>query len=189
MLRENLDLGRPDHVQLIFNRRVSRRTRTRYRTRVITDGVIPSLHVDYKKSRIKQYYKEGRALRTETAINDTYDFGVGRRLKNLDDLKQSGFAANRVPELGRAPRRAPRHPGALEGRIDLPDLCLDEIVQFPGDDLQDVDAHPGHRLLCTHHGRTAGDEKCGDDYDHEPTTWRFIALSWLMAETHTSANT
>ena len=95
VVRENLDMGRPDHVQLIFNRRVNRRTPTRYRTRVITDGVIPSLHVDYKHSRIKQYYKEGRALRTETVINDTYDFAVGRRLKNLDDLKQIGFAANR----------------------------------------------------------------------------------------------
>ena len=95
VVRENLDMGRPDHVQLIFNRRVSRRTPTRYRTRVITDGVIPSLHVDYKHSRIKQYHKEGRALRTETVINDTYDFDVGRRLKNLDDLKQIGFAANR----------------------------------------------------------------------------------------------
>ena len=63
---------------------------------MITDGVIPSLHVDYKRSRIiKQYHKEGRALRTETVINDTYDFDVGRRLKNLDDLKQIGFAANR----------------------------------------------------------------------------------------------
>ena len=56
---ENLDMGRPDHVQLIFNRRVSRRTPTRYRTRVITDGVIPSLHVDYKHSRIKQFAEEG----------------------------------------------------------------------------------------------------------------------------------
>ena len=73
VMRENLDLGRPDHVQLIFNRRVTRRTPSRYRTRVITDGVIPSLHVDYKHSRIKQYHKEGRALRTETVINDTYD--------------------------------------------------------------------------------------------------------------------
>ena len=27
-MRENLDMGRPDHVQLIFNRRVSRRTPT-----------------------------------------------------------------------------------------------------------------------------------------------------------------
>ena len=95
VMRENLDMGRPDHVQLIFDRRVSRRTPTRHRTRVITDGVTPSLHVDYKRSRIKQYHKEGRALRTETVINDTYDFDVGRRLKNLDDLKQIGFAANR----------------------------------------------------------------------------------------------
>ena len=95
VMREHLDMGRPDHVQLIFNRRVNRRTPTRYRTRVITDGVIPSLHVDYKHSRIKQYHKEGRALRTETVVNDTYDFAVGRRLRNLDDLKKIGFAANR----------------------------------------------------------------------------------------------
>ena len=95
VVRENLDMGRPDHVQLIFDRRISRRTPSRYRTRVITDGVIPSLHVDYKHSRIKQYHKEGRALRTETVINDTYDFDVGRRLRNLDDLKKIGFAANR----------------------------------------------------------------------------------------------
>ncbi|MCY4112018.1 MAG: hypothetical protein OXF96_08775 [Chloroflexi bacterium] len=95
VMRENLDLGRPDHVQLIFDRRVTRRTPSRYRTRVITDGVVPSLHVDYKHSRIKQYHKEGRALRTETVINDTYDFDIGRRLRNLEDLKKIGFAANR----------------------------------------------------------------------------------------------
>ena len=95
IMRENLDLGRPDHVQLIFDRRVTRRTPSRYRTRVITEGVVPSLHVDYKHSRIKQYHKEGRALRTETVVNDTYDFDVGRRLRNLEDLKKIGFAANR----------------------------------------------------------------------------------------------
>ena len=75
-------MGRPDHVQLIFDRRISRRTPPRYRTRAIADGVIPSLHVDYKHSRIKQYHKEGRALRIETVINDNYDFDVGRRLRN-----------------------------------------------------------------------------------------------------------
>ena len=41
-----------------------------FRTRVLTEGVTPSLHVDYKNTRIKQYHKEGRALRTETTIND-----------------------------------------------------------------------------------------------------------------------
>jgi DNA-binding HxlR family transcriptional regulator len=53
------------------------------------------LHVNYKKSRIKQYHKEGEALRTETTINDTRDFGIGRRIENLAELRKIGFAANR----------------------------------------------------------------------------------------------
>ena len=82
-------------MQLIFDRRVTKRTPGRFRTRVLTEGVTPSLHVDYKHSRIKQYHKEGRALRTETTINDTRDFGIGKRLCNLPALRQIGFQANR----------------------------------------------------------------------------------------------
>lgn len=95
VIRDNLDLGRPDQVQLIFERRVTRRTPGRFRTRVITEGVVPSLHIDYKSSRIKQYHKEGRALRTETTINNTRDFAIGRRLHNLPALREVGFSANR----------------------------------------------------------------------------------------------
>jgi hypothetical protein len=95
VIRENLDIGRPDQMQLIFDRRVSRRTPGRFRTRVLTEGVVPSLHVDYKKSKVKQYHKEGQALRTETTINDTYDFEIGRALRNLPALRAIGFAANR----------------------------------------------------------------------------------------------
>jgi hypothetical protein len=95
VIRENLDIGRPSQVQLIFDRRINKTTPGRFRTRVITDGVVPSLHVDYKKTRIKQYHKEGRALRTETTINDTRDFGIGKSLKNLPALRQIGFQANR----------------------------------------------------------------------------------------------
>jgi len=95
VIRENLDIGRPDQMQLIFNRRVSRRTPGRFRTRVLTEGVVPSLHVQYKKAKVKQYHKEGQALRTETTINDTYDFEIGRALRNLPALREIGFAANR----------------------------------------------------------------------------------------------
>ena len=95
VIRENLDIGRPSQAQLIFDRRVNRRTPGRFRTRVITEGVIPSLHVDYKSSRIKQYHKEGRALRTETTINNTRDFGIGKHLRNLPALRNIGFQANR----------------------------------------------------------------------------------------------
>jgi len=95
VIRENLDLGRPDQVQLIFDRRVTKRTPGRFRTRVLTNGVAPSLHVDYKSSKIKQYHKEGRALRTETTINNPRDFNINKGLKNLPALREIGFNANR----------------------------------------------------------------------------------------------
>jgi hypothetical protein len=97
VIRENIDLGRPEQVQLIFDRKMQRKTATdgRCRTRILTEGVTPSLHVYYKNTHLKQYHKEGRALRTETTINNTYDFGVGRRLRNLPKLREIGFAANR----------------------------------------------------------------------------------------------
>ncbi len=34
-------------------------------------------------------------MRTETVINDTYDFAIDRRLNNLDALMEVGFTANR----------------------------------------------------------------------------------------------
>jgi hypothetical protein len=99
VIRDNLDLGRPDQVSLIFDRRIirtgPRATPGRFRTRVITDGVTPSLHLDYKRSSIKQYHKLGRALRTETTITQTRDFGIGKRLTNLPALASIGFTANR----------------------------------------------------------------------------------------------
>jgi hypothetical protein len=94
LIRENLSLGRPDWVSLIFDRRVTKRTPGTFRTRILTQGVIPSLHVSYKSSKIKQYFKEGRALRTETTINNTRDFGVGKSLHNLPALREIGFSAN-----------------------------------------------------------------------------------------------
>src|SRR5262245_13288790 len=95
VIRENLDLGRPEEVQLIFNRKITRRTPGRFRTRILTQDVTPFLNVYYKNARIKQYHKENRALRTETTINNTYDFGIGKRLHNLPKLREIGFAANR----------------------------------------------------------------------------------------------
>src|SRR5439155_13169952 len=67
VIRDNLDIGRPDQVSLVFDRRIHRRgpraTPGTFRTRIITEGVTPSLHVYYKHTTIKQYHKEGRALR------------------------------------------------------------------------------------------------------------------------------
>jgi hypothetical protein len=95
IIREHLDLGRPTQVQLIFDRRVTKQTPGHFRTRVITEGVVPSLHADYKSSRLKQYHKEGRALRTELTINNPKDFAIGKRLSNLPALCAVGFSATR----------------------------------------------------------------------------------------------
>ena len=99
VIRDNLGAGRPDQASLIFGRHLIRTgprpTPGRFRTRVITSGVTPSLHVDYKHATIKQYHKEGRALRTETTINDTQDFQIGKRLTNLPALREVGFSATR----------------------------------------------------------------------------------------------
>ncbi|HKV38193.1 MAG TPA: hypothetical protein VJX67_03190 [Blastocatellia bacterium] len=96
VIRDHLDIGRPDQVALIFNRRVQRCTPGKFRTRVITQGVDPTLCCYYKSSRIKQYFKEGWALRTETVICNTRDFGIGRRVcaTNWNTLRAVGEAAN-----------------------------------------------------------------------------------------------
>jgi hypothetical protein len=68
VIRAILDLGRPSRVSLLFPARLTRRTPPPYRgyrTRVITQGVDPSLHVEYKYCHVKQYFKEGRGLRNE----------------------------------------------------------------------------------------------------------------------------
>lgn len=96
VIHDNIDLGRPKNVQVIFDRRVIKTTPSRFRTRVITQGAVPSLWVDYKSSTIKQYFKQGRAIRTETTVNNTRDFGrIGRRIENLPALRDVAFSANR----------------------------------------------------------------------------------------------
>jgi hypothetical protein len=95
IIRDNLDLGRPDRVQLIFPRKIIRTTPGSFRTRVLREGVYPSLHISYKQFDLKQYFKEGRALRTEGTFHNVGDFGVNKGLENIDYLKQLGRQINR----------------------------------------------------------------------------------------------
>lgn len=94
VIRDHLDLGRPSRVQLLFDRRIIKTTPGKFATRVITDGVLPSLHVQYKRCHVKQYFKEGRALRTETTINDARDFGLRRGLQHFETLRRLGQRTN-----------------------------------------------------------------------------------------------
>jgi len=95
IIRDNLDLGRPDRVQLIFDRVVTKKTPGEFRTRVIQDGVHPSLHINYKNFDLKQYFKEGRGCRTEGTFRNTKDFDINKGLANLPYLQKVGREINR----------------------------------------------------------------------------------------------
>jgi hypothetical protein len=96
MIRDHLDIGRPDRVSITFDRRINRCTPGRFQTRVITRGVDPQISATYKSSKIKVYLKEGRALRAEVSVNDTYDFGIGRLVNraNWKALRSIGQSAD-----------------------------------------------------------------------------------------------
>jgi hypothetical protein len=151
VIRDNLDIGRPDSAGLIFGRRVIRKgpraTPGKFRTRVLTEGVVPTLHVDYKHSKVKQYHKEGKALRTETTINDTRDLGIGKRLENLPALRAAGFQANR--RLLRAQRIS--HDPA-DGQAAITQVCQPLTTQagtrVAGLRLGDPRAHALLAALC-----------------------------------------
>jgi hypothetical protein len=95
VIRDNLDLGRPDRVQLIFEKRIAAAAPGSFRTRVIQQGVSPSLHIEYRSFNLKQYFKEGRALRTEGTFNNPKDFGVNKGLPSFAYLQQVGRHINR----------------------------------------------------------------------------------------------
>jgi hypothetical protein len=83
---DNLDIGRPDNMEIIFNRQVRCVTRGVFRTAVDRDNDGVVVNAFYRHSRIKTYLKDGRALRVETVINDACDIGVLRRLEHFGEL-------------------------------------------------------------------------------------------------------
>jgi hypothetical protein len=95
LIADNLDLGRPHNVEIIFNRRIRRDTPGTFRTAIDrrdNGGVVVNLF--YKHSRVKQYLKDGRAMRIETVINAPRDVGCNARLPNLEELSVKARAIN-----------------------------------------------------------------------------------------------
>jgi hypothetical protein len=137
VLREHLHMGRPDLVKIAFDRRISRQTPGVFATRILrgedepADGVmghgtVACLKAFYKKSFIKQYNKQGRILRTEVCVNDTYDFGVNKSLVHLEHLGCIAYhaigrflkaqAAAYAPALGRGSFQRLVTPSEKEGK-------------------------------------------------------------------------
>src|SRR5881296_3338151 len=125
VIRDNLDLGRPDRIQLIFPRKIIRTTPGSFRTRILREGVHPSLHVSYKHFDLKQYYKEGRGLRTEGTFHDPGDFGVNKGIENLPSLKELGPQINqRLLEVERVSQNCGLSAGSIQ-RVVQPTVTQD----------------------------------------------------------------
>src|SRR4030095_17216132 len=56
-LRDHLQLGRPDLLQVVFDRQIRKTTPGTFKTRVLRRGVVSCLKVFYKKSFLKEYNK------------------------------------------------------------------------------------------------------------------------------------
>jgi hypothetical protein len=94
-------------VEIVFGRRIingrQRATQGTFKTKVITRGTEVTINAFYRHSRIKQYLKDGRALRIETVINSPTDLRIGRRLACLGELQDAARAINtRLLETERA---------------------------------------------------------------------------------------
>ncbi|MFF5208884.1 hypothetical protein [Streptosporangium sp. NPDC000396] len=92
---DNLDIGRPDNMEIIFNRQVRATTKGTFRTAIDRDNEGIVVNAFYRHSRITYYLKDRRALRVETVINDTYALAVLRRIDHLPDLIAKTRDANR----------------------------------------------------------------------------------------------
>jgi hypothetical protein len=94
LVADNIGIGRPEQVALVFQRRLTRPTKHPYQSRIFTPGTEVKIDLRYKHSRVKQYLKEGRALRIETVINKPSDLDLRSRLEHLPELVARARAIN-----------------------------------------------------------------------------------------------
>lgn len=136
---DHLDLGRPERVSLLVDRKVVNRGRFktpgRFATEVISRDTAPHLQIHYKSSKAKAYLKEGRALRVETTVNNAKDFALHKTLtaENWNALRRCGADTNArfLAALG-------------EGRPGLPDPATLESIVLPS--VHDGQRAPGLRF-------------------------------------------
>ncbi len=130
LIADNLDIGRPENVEIIFGRRVRCDTPGTFRTAIDRPAIDPDdkgvvVNIFYKHSRVKQYLKDGRALRIETVVNCPRDLGCNARLPNLAELQAKARACNRrILETERAGQGTVLASPAFE-RIAHPSVTAD----------------------------------------------------------------
>jgi len=94
LVADNIGIGRPAAVTVLFARRVQRNTQSTFRTRVFTQGTQVRIDLVYKHCRIKLYLKEGCALRIETVVNDPGDLDILKGLAHLPQVVRTARQIN-----------------------------------------------------------------------------------------------
>jgi len=86
LVADNIQVGRPEQISIVFARQLRKTNKGPFATRVFSAGSDVRIDFRYKRCRIKQYLKDGRALRVETVINNPSDLGIARRIEHLPEL-------------------------------------------------------------------------------------------------------
>ncbi|MFI5387896.1 MAG: hypothetical protein ACHQ50_17455 [Fimbriimonadales bacterium] len=94
LVADNVDIGRPEEVSAVFARQVRKTTKEPFGTRIFSAGTEVKMDFRYKHSRVKQYLKEGRALRIETVVNKPWDLTILSRLEHLPELVDKARQVN-----------------------------------------------------------------------------------------------
>jgi hypothetical protein len=95
LVADNIGIGRPEEVSIVFaGRQVRKRRDETFGTRIFTAGTDVRIDFRYKHCRLKQYLKDSRALRVETVINKPSDLGILARLHHLPELIEKARQVN-----------------------------------------------------------------------------------------------
>ena len=89
LIDANRTIGQPNKISVIFGRKIQKRHNGKLQT-VIEDLDLPNpvIRSHYKNGFIKQYVRDDSNLRTEPATNNVADYGVGKALENLPELRE-----------------------------------------------------------------------------------------------------
>jgi hypothetical protein len=115
LVADNLDIGRPERTEIIFKRSPrGAKAGGVFKTAIDRHATAVTLNIFCKHSRIKQYMKDGRALRIETVINDAYKAHRFEPTCARWRLKLTGRRGAGCPGSGRL-RRGGRRRGPCRG--------------------------------------------------------------------------
>jgi hypothetical protein len=89
LLDANRTIGQPNLITTIFGRKVTKLYRGKLQT-VIEDLDLPNpvIRSHYGNGFIKQYVRDHLNLRTEPATNNVADYGIGKAVENLPQLRE-----------------------------------------------------------------------------------------------------